>query len=123
MLEDNSKSRSNLKLWIKSQQISSLKISEAITRRNLLLFGKSPNGLDPTPPFLESFEELFFKDLILDKLKFLNFGDIHFSMFPVLGLPGCVDLENIFNFRPLMTLMLLVRITISTVEMTLMPIM
>ena len=46
-------------------------LREAITRKNLLLFGKSSNGLDPPHVFLESFEELFLH-LILDKLKFLK---------------------------------------------------
>ena len=36
-------------------------VREAIRRKNLLLFGIFPNGLDPPSPpvFLERFEELF----------------------------------------------------------------
>ena len=47
-------------------------LREAIPRKNLLMFGFFPNGLDhPTPVFLERFEKLF-KNLILVKLKSLK---------------------------------------------------
>jgi hypothetical protein len=44
---------------------------EAIPRKNLLLFGFFPNGLDPAPVFLELFKDIF-KNLILYGLKFLK---------------------------------------------------
>ena len=46
-------------------------LREAI-QKNLYLFGKSPNGLDPPPLYFFNPSKNFFLTLILDKLKFIK---------------------------------------------------
>ena len=41
-------------------------VREAIRRKNRLLFGIFPNGLEPPPVFLERFEELFLNLIFLN---------------------------------------------------------
>ena len=47
-------------------------VREAITKKNLLLFGKSSNGLDTPPLYFWNPWRNFFLNLIFYKLKFLN---------------------------------------------------